>query len=306
MFEKICNMRIRDMIASGKKMPTSKSEQMALLGKNWLQPISYKQFTNLIKGKNKFYQQMVARNGKEDPFRKTLIIIDEIHKVYSNTLGVLERPNPEVLQTMVQKSYDVSKNNSLKLLLMSATPITEDPTSSIKILNLLLEGEDRFSEDFDKFKETYCQDNGLFSDEGSLKFINKVSGLISYIDRSNDKSQFAYPVMNDIIINIETSVSDNDRLNGINAAIKELEEKILNKDVEVEVPQEVQEEPKAKKRGKKAKPKLYTPQQIKEFKAELKELKNNKKELDKQKSEPKNILDYVNKCFTKTKKKASA
>ena len=41
---------------------------MALLGKNWLQPISYKQFTNLIKGKNKFYQQMVARNGKEDPF----------------------------------------------------------------------------------------------------------------------------------------------------------------------------------------------------------------------------------------------
>ena len=306
MFEKICNMRIRDMIASGKKMPTSKSEQMALLGKNWLQPISYKQFTNLIKGKNKYYQQMVARNGKEDPFRKTLIIIDEIHKVYSNTLGALERPNPEVLQTMVQKSYDISKNNSLKLLLMSATPITEDPMSSIKILNLLLEGEDRFSEDFDKFKETYCQDNGLFSDEGSLKFINKVSGLISYIDRSNDKSQFAYPIMNDIIINIELSVSDNDRLNGINTAIKELEEKILNKDVVVEAPQEVQEEPKVKKRGKKAKPKLYTSQQIKEFKAELKELKKNKKELEKQKSEPKNILDYVNKCFTKTKKKASA
>jgi len=277
MFEKICNIRIRDMLQKGKTLPKSKAERMALLGKKWLQPISYKQFTNLIKGKNKFYQQMVARNGKEDPFKKTLIIIDEIHKVYSNTLSRLEKPNPEVLQDMVQKSYSVSKKDSLKLLLMSATPITEDPMSAVKILNLLLEGDDRFPEDFEEFKSLYCNDNGLFSNLGSFSFIDKVSGLISYIDRSNDRSQFAYPVMNDIILNINTEVATNQRIVEIEQRLEVLEENKLNTD------------------------KQFNKQQIKEFTKEIRDLNKEKKQLEKQDTEPKSVLDYVNKCFSKTK-----
>jgi superfamily II DNA or RNA helicase len=279
MFEKICNIKIREMLQNGKILPKTKAERMALLGKNWLQPISYKQFTNLIKGKNKFYQQMVARNGKEDPFKKTLIIIDEIHKVYSDTLSRLEKPNPEVLQDMVQKSYSVSKKDSLKLLLMSATPITEDPMSAVKILNLLLEGDDRFPEDFEEFKSLYCNDNGLFSNLGSFSFIDKVSGLISYIDRSNDRSQFAYPVMNDIILNINTEVATNQRMVEIEQRLEVLEENKLNTD------------------------KQFNKQQIKEFTKEISELNKEKKQLYKQDTEPKSVLDFVNKCFSKTKTK---
>ena len=279
MFEKICNMKIRDMLQSGKTLPKTRAERTALLGKNWLQPISYKQFTNLIKGKNKFYQQIVARNGKEDPFKKTLIIIDEIHKVYSDTLSRLEKPNPEVLQDMVQKSYSVSKKDSLKLLLMSATPITEDPMSAVKILNLLLEGDDRFPEDFEEFKSLYCNDNGLFSNLGSFSFVDKVSGLISYIDRSNDRSQFAYPIMNDIILNINTEVATNQRMVEIEQRLEVLEENKLNTD------------------------KQFNKQQIKEFAKEIRELNKEKKRLEKQDTEPKSILDYVNKCFSKTKAK---
>jgi len=248
-----------------------------LLGKNWLQPISYKQFTNLIKGKNKFYKQMVERNGKEDPFKKTLIIIDEIHKVYSDTLSRLEKPNPEVLQGMVQKSYSVSKKDSLKLLLMSATPITEDPMSAIKILNLLLEGDDRFPEDFEEFKSLYCNENGLFSNLGSFSFIDKISGLISYIDRGNDRSQFAYPIINDIILNINTEIATNQRMVEIEQRLEVLEENKLNTD------------------------KQFNKQQIKEFTKEIRELNKEKKQLDKQDTEPKSILDYVNKCFSKSK-----
>ena len=279
MFEKICNIKIREMLQNGKILPKTKAERMALLGKNWLQPISYKQFTNLIKGKNKFYQQMVARNGKEDPFKKTLIIIDEIHKVYSDTLSRLEKPNPEVLQDMVQKSYSVSKKDSLKLLLMSATPITEDPMSAVKILNLLLEGDDRFPEDFEEFKSLYCNDNGLFSNLGSFSFIDKVSGLISYIDRSNDRSQFAYPVMNDIILNINTEVATNQRMVEIEQRLEVLEENKLNTD------------------------KQFNKQQMKEFTKEIRELNKEIKQLYKQETEPKSVLDFVNKCFSKTKTK---
>jgi len=277
MFEKICNMKIRAMIQNGKKLPKTRSERMALLGKNWLQPISYKQFTNLIKGKNKFYKQMVERNGKEDPFKKTLIIIDEIHKVYSDTLSRLEKPNPEVLQGMVQKSYSVSKKDSLKLLLMSATPITEDPMSAIKILNLLLEGDDRFPEDFEEFKSLYCNENGLFSNLGSFSFIDKISGLISWIDRGNDRSQFAYPIINDIILNINTEIATNQRMVEIEQRLEVLEENKLNTD------------------------KQFNKQQIKEFTKEIRELNKEKKQLDKQDTEPKSILDYVNKCFSKSK-----
>lgn len=279
MFDKICNMKIRNMLQSGKTLPKTRAERMALLGKNWLQPISYKQFTNLIKGKNKFYQQMVARNGKEDPFKKTLIIIDEIHKVYSDTLSRLEKPNPEVLQDMVQKSYSVSKKDSLKLLLMSATPITEDPMSAVKILNLLLEGDDRFPEDFEEFKSLYCNDNGLFNNLGSFSFIDKVSGLISYIDRSDDRSQFAYPVMNDIILNINTEVATNQRMVEIEQRLEVLEQNKLNTD------------------------KQFNKEQIKEFAKEIRELNKEKKRLEKQDNEPKSVLDYVNKCFSKTKTK---
>jgi len=203
MFDKICNIIIQDKIANGKKMPTTRADRMKLLGNNWIQPISYKQFTNLIKGKNKFYQQMVSKNGKEDPFKKTLVIIDEIHKIYSNTLTAIEKPNPEVLQNMIQNSFEKSGEKSVKLLIMTATPITEDQMSCIKIINLIMPRVEQFPENFENFKNEYCQDNGLFTEQGAINFLNKTAGLISYIDRSSDRSQFAYPIIEDIMIKVD-------------------------------------------------------------------------------------------------------
>jgi predicted AAA+ superfamily ATPase len=78
MFDNICNVIIQDRLNNGEILPATRAKRMEFLGNNWLQPISYKQFTNLIKGKNKYYKEMVDLTGKEDPFRKTLIIIDEI------------------------------------------------------------------------------------------------------------------------------------------------------------------------------------------------------------------------------------
>ena len=113
MFGDVCNIIIQERLKNGEILPSTKAKRMEFLGKNWLMPISYKQFTNLIKGKNKYYKQMVGLNGSEDPFRKTLIIIDEIHKIYSSSLSALEKPNPEVLQSMIQNSYKVSGKDSL-------------------------------------------------------------------------------------------------------------------------------------------------------------------------------------------------
>jgi hypothetical protein len=276
MFDNICNVIIQEKLKSGeiKEIPKLRAKRLELLGDSWIQPISYKQFTNMIKGKNKFYDKMVKINGKEDPFKKTLIIIDEIHKIYSNSLSALEKPNPAVLQDMIQRSYSVSGKNSLRLIIMSATPITEDPMSSIKILNLLLENDERMPENFDDFKTKYCNDNGIINDNKILDIMNNIAGLISYIDRSNDKSQFAYPVMNDIICNIDVSTSNlEDKLGNLNNEIEEINEKIPKLD------------------------KKINKEEIKGLKLKLKAIEKEKKGVVAKFKEPKSILDYINKCF---------
>ena len=62
------------------------------VSKHWMNPISYKQFSNMLLQKNKIYDEMVNRNGKEDPLRKTLLIIDEAHKLYSPGVAASEKP----------------------------------------------------------------------------------------------------------------------------------------------------------------------------------------------------------------------
>jgi hypothetical protein len=275
MFDNICNVIIQDRLNNGEILPSTKAKRMEFLGKNWLPPISYKQFTNLIKGKNKYYKQMVELNGKEDPFRKTLIIIDEIHKIYSSTLSPLEKPNPEVLQSMIQNSYKVSGSDSLKLLLMTATPITDDHMSSIKIINLLLENYERFPEEFDRFKTMFCNENGLFTEKGSSEFMNRITGLVSYIDRANDRSQFAYPVIRDILLNIEKNRITDNGLEDINKKIQEYEDRLNNKEVKL------------------------NKEEIKEIKKEINGMKKEKKNADKMKDEPKDVIDFINNCFIK-------
>ena len=275
MFDNICNVIIQERLANGEILPTTKAKRMEFLGKNWLQPISYKQFTNLIKGKNKYYKEMVDLNGKEDPFRKTLIIVDEIHKIYSSSLSALEKPNPEVLQTMVQNSYKVSGKDSLKLLLMTATPITDDHMSCVKILNLLLENYERFPEEFERFKTMFCNENGLFTEKGSQEFMNRITGLVSYIDRANDRSQFAYPVIRDVLLDIEKQRQSSSGINDIALKIQEYEERLNNKEVKL------------------------NKDETKALKKDISTMKKEQKNAVKEKDTPKDVIDFINSCFTK-------
>jgi superfamily II DNA or RNA helicase len=280
MFVKICNIIIRDKLKSGeiKEIPNTHLKRIELLGANWIQPISYKQFTNMIKGKNKLYDMMVKRNGTTDPFKKTLIIVDEIHKIYSNTLSNMEKPNPEVLQKMIQNSYAVSGKDSLRLLLMTATPFTNDPMSSIKILNLLLEKDKQMPEDFTLFKELYCTQNGIIDNHKIMDFMNNIAGLISYIDTRGDRSKFAYPVAMDVICNIDVNYKNmGSSLNNIEENMNIIMAKLSN-DKE-----------------------MLGKEEIKTLKAELKKLEKDKKAVINKLKEPKSILDYINKCFAEKK-----
>lgn len=202
MFKQICSITIQE---KGEKFDVDDALKRPLkyTSKNWIEPITYKQFSNLLLGKNEYYKEMVKRNGEEDPLRKTFIVIDEAHKLLSHDLKPQERPDFKVLSKKILDSYEISKKDSVKLLLMTATPYSEDPMQMIQLLNLMRPRNDQFPTEYADFKAQYLNEDGNIAQ--SLKFMSKVSGYISYLNRETDVRQFAHPIIKSVPVPISTS-----------------------------------------------------------------------------------------------------
>jgi hypothetical protein len=195
MFKQICHINFRERIKQGEKIKASS------LSKNWIQPISYKQFSNLLNGKNKVLEEkLISRNGREDMLHKTLVIIDEAHKLYADSVAAAEKPNMMILEKMINNSYKLSGKDSVKLLLMTATPYTENPFEMIKLLNLLRQPDDKLETQWEPFSRKYLQENGSFRNDKKGEFLDKISGYISYLNKSSDKRLFAYPTFYHVIV----------------------------------------------------------------------------------------------------------
>jgi hypothetical protein len=210
MFKQICSITLQDKQINIKE---ALRNPLKYLSKNWMLPITYKQFSNLLERKNQFYKEMVKRNGEADPLKKTIIIIDEAHKLVSGDLKPQERPNFNTLKKFILDSYELSKENSVRVLLMSATPYTANPMDMIKLLNLLRPKNVQLEEDLDKFKNTYLDSGNNFKDTDA--FLDELSGYISYLNREGDIRQFARPVLH--TVNVPMSLSNKD------VAVQELE-----------------------------------------------------------------------------------
>jgi hypothetical protein len=156
---------------------------------------SYKQFSNICKRKGENYRILLDKAKKlnpstEDPFYKTIIVIDEAHKLYTKDLKTQELHDIKVIEKMIHNSYSVSKENRLRLVLMSATPITENPIEIIQLFNLLIVNpKERF--DTPNFEDNFLNLQGKFTEKGLKEFNEKTKGLISYLNTSKDPSNFA-------------------------------------------------------------------------------------------------------------------
>lgn len=189
-------------------LPKNLAGPMKHLSNNWIEPISYKQFTNLLLKKNKYYEEMVKRNGKTDPLRKTLLIIDEAHKLYSASVAASEKPDTNILEEMIQNSYDVSGQNSVRLLVMTATPYTEDGMEMVKLLNLMRLKKDAFPTEFNEFSSKYLNEEGAFTTRGKKAWMNEISGYVSYLNRSKDARNFSYPVIENVYLPMTEEMSE--------------------------------------------------------------------------------------------------
>jgi Type III restriction enzyme, res subunit/Helicase conserved C-terminal domain len=195
MFDIVCSLSMQERLSKGGKLPIKLADRMRLVPSNWsIRPMSYKQFTNLISGTNKMYQDLVKKNGADDPLKKTLIIIDEAHKLYGGyDLLPAEKPDMKKFKAALNKSYNSSGAESVKLLLMTATPYSKDPLEMVKLLNLIKENKEQLPTNFDEFAQVFLDRNGMFTKEGQDLYLNQVTGLISYLDRGSDAREFAQP-----------------------------------------------------------------------------------------------------------------
>ena len=225
MFDQVCSLVIQEKIKEkGLKIPEDFSARIRLLSNSWkIKPMSYKQFSNLVAQKNEFYKDLVKINGSDDPLRKTLLIIDEAHKLYGGgDLSSIERPDMNKLHKAIMTSYEKSGKDSVKLLLMTGTPITDDAMELIKLVNLCRLPTQQMPIDYSKFAEEFMiDDNGKFSKKGWFKYLNTIAGYISYLNRSADARQFSQPIITTIESKMSTSQFDSTKINEIKAQFAE-------------------------------------------------------------------------------------
>ena len=199
MFDDICHIILAEkMKKQGLKIPDDPSKRKRLLSKNWIEPISYKTFSNLLTpgAHNIYMDKLIQRNGKRDILRKTLIIIDEAHKLYGGDLKASERPNMKIMEELLQKSYKVSSKDSARLLIMTATPFTNSPMELFQLINLCKEDQrEKITTDIREFKRNYMSSDNLLTNNGIKKLADKLIGYISYLNREQDPTQFAQPIM---------------------------------------------------------------------------------------------------------------
>lgn len=230
MFEQVCSVAIQDRIRQGLPVPEDSTERLRLLSKAWsIRPMSYKQFSNLVEKKNRFYADLVKKNGAEDPLRKTLLIIDEAHKLYGGTdLSGIERPDMDKLHEALMRSYEVSGKDSVRLMLMTATPITQDPMELMQLVNLCKPRKEQMPVDFEEFQQRYLDETGVdFDPEGSRAFLDDIAGHISYLNRERDARQFTQPHIEYVRVPMSTSEKDRERVAEMEEAI---ERETLHKD----------------------------------------------------------------------------
>jgi hypothetical protein len=200
-FGSVCSIPMMEAIKDGKKIPEDITKAKRMLSRAWFPPISYRTFQNALEKKNELGRILHAKHGA-DPLHKTFLIMDEVHKLQDGDLGAVEAADFSTIQRFIQKSYSTSEENSVRPLLMTATPISDTPKELFEILNTLIADESMRFMEFNEFRSKYTDSKGAISEEGTTYFQERAKGLISYLNREFDPTTFSQPEFHSIRVPI--------------------------------------------------------------------------------------------------------
>ena len=314
-FGSVCSIPIMEKLEQGTKLPTDLSKQKRMLSRAWLAPISYRTFQNALQKKNELGRMLYAKNGV-DPLHKTFLIMDEVHKLQDGDLSAAEAADFGTIQQYIHDSYNKSGDESVRPLLMTATPITDSPKELFEILNTLIPEENKRFLPFQDYREKYTNEKGEISQAGRKYFQERAKGLISYLNREFDPTTFSQPVFHTVSVPVGEAIvpaveslvdkclegADLDEMNLEDAdAIEEKDCALLDAELEKELARiEASNLPKKEKKSNVSELK-------KTYKLKIKEcIKGNKTSakaaIKTRKAAAKGILASAKKCYAAQKK----
>jgi len=198
----VCSIPIMEELENGVELPDDLTKQKRMLSKGWLPPISYRTFQNALQGKNEL-GRLLATKKNGDPLHKTFLVMDEVHKLQDGDLSAAESADFNIIQKYIHDSYRKSKDDSVRPLLMTATPITDSPKELFQIVNTIIGEEENRLPPFEEFRRQFTNEDGLISQEGQAFFMEKAKGVISYLNREYDPTTFAQPNFHKILVQLE-------------------------------------------------------------------------------------------------------
>lgn len=205
-FGAVCSIPIADAVRKGAEIPSDLANAKRMLSRAWLAPISYRMFQNALEKKNDLGRALYAKSSGGDPLHKTFLVMDEIHKLRDGDLSSAEFADFNVIQKYIHESYEKSGDDSVRPLLMTATPITDSPTELFDILNTLIADKSRQLMEFNTYRDKYTTDEGHISDAGRDYFQDRAKGLVSYLNREYDPTTFAQPVFHNVDVPVGSIV----------------------------------------------------------------------------------------------------
>lgn len=108
-------------------------------------------------------------------YSNTVVVIDEVHNIRLNT-----DKTPDELDIYNQFNRYLHLIENRKILLMSGTPIKDQPAEIANVMNLILPKHLQF--DPETFVKNYFEGNGTtMKPEREKDFIGKISGRVSYL-----------------------------------------------------------------------------------------------------------------------------
>jgi len=149
------------------------------MGMDWVN-LSYRQLSNALEDdpKNEIGRDwnnsasLAAMGDVFDPLRKTLLIIDEAHKMFTGELDRTELPHVAVIKKQIQESYRMSENNRVRVLFLTATPTTQTVLPLFNMINML-HAHDVFPYEMQTVNPHITTDEGLLDTMEKLKEVNR-------------------------------------------------------------------------------------------------------------------------------------
>jgi hypothetical protein len=220
-----CHVGFAARVAAGALAPTADAFEAAyksLAARGlWMRPLSYAQLANVLAGRGDRSLRATLRRraskadaaaakARGDVLYKTLLVLDEAHKLFDTDLSAAEAPDVAALRSMIHHSFAASGRRSVRVLAMTATPAVDgDPLSPIKLLNLMRPAREALPETAAPFLARFGDGaTGALSDDGERELREWAAGYVSVLDRGGDASEFAQPVLWDVSVPLSANVPE--------------------------------------------------------------------------------------------------